>query len=72
MEVNISLTDVPPFMDYITDMATVVSYLRFKSNLSELEKRMIANHDAFVEQLENEPNKEFSKPYLKLLRQEDG
>ena len=69
MEVNISLTDVPPFMNYITDMATVVSYLRLKSNLSELEKRMIASHDLFVEQLEKEPNKEFSKPYLKLLKE---
>ena len=69
MEVNISLTDVPPFMDYITDMATVVSYLRLKSNLSELEKRMISSHDSFVEQLEKEPNKEFSKPYLKLLKE---
>lgn len=69
MEVNISLTDVPPFMDYITDMATVVSYLRLKNNLSELEKRMIASHDSFVEKLEMEPNKEFARPYLKLLKE---
>lgn len=69
MEVNISLTDVPPFMDYITDMETLVSYLRFKSNPSEIERRMIASHDTFMKQLENEPNKELTEPYLKLLKE---
>lgn len=69
MEVRISMTDVEPMLGYIKDMHTIVAYLYSKPNLTSTEKMMIASHECLISQLEEEPNKGFAEPHLKLLKE---
>lgn len=68
LEIKISVTDVEPMKSYIEEMDSIVAFLHSKTTLNPLEQKVVDSHERFIEQLENESDDEFIKPYLAVVR----
>lgn len=64
-DIEISITDIEPMSDFIQDMADIVGYLRYKTNPSVMELKVIESYDSFYNHIDKDID---GKPNLQLLR----